>query len=212
MPAGAWEYEQWVTWKSRKENDHEFNRFDVRHEFEYGVTDRFTAALYLDWRLQHSEDSSQFRDVAVEGVYQLTDPTKDFIGSAIYGEVKLGDEVFAVEGKLILQKNIGPFIIAWNGEIEAEWEGDDYEEDLGVFEQTLGVSYQVSPQFSFGVEALHEIEREDWREWSDHLVYVGPNVSYRAGAWWITAAPLFQASDVDSEAEFQTRFIFGINF
>ena len=36
-PKGEWEYEQWMTWKHYDNKD----RFDFRHEFEYGITDTF---------------------------------------------------------------------------------------------------------------------------------------------------------------------------
>lgn len=54
------------------------------------MTDRLQAGFYFsDWRVQHSEGSTstQWRDVAVELIYNLTDPQKDCIGSALYGEV-----------------------------------------------------------------------------------------------------------------------------
>ena len=45
MAAGAMELESWVTWKTNQANDPDFERFDIRHEFEYGVTDRLQLAL-----------------------------------------------------------------------------------------------------------------------------------------------------------------------
>lgn len=209
MPAGAFEFEQWVTWKSHSEKNRDLSRFDFRHEIEYGVTDKFQVAFYFDWRYLHSEDGSQWDDVAFEAIYQLTDPTKDFLGSAIYGEIKLGDDKLVLEGKLLLQKNLGPFIFAYNGVIEAEWEGD---EKVGVFEQTAGISCQIIPQLSAGAEAKHEIEWSEWREQGDNVVWVGPNVSYRAKGWWVTVAPLFQVTSIAGEPDFVTRMIIGVDF
>jgi len=217
QPKGAWEYEQWFTWKTDKDTDPKFDRLEFRHEFEYGMTDDFQIAFYIaDWRYQDGrsvqDDGAEVRDAAVELIYQLADPVVDPLGVAIYGEVKLGDEVIALEAKLLLQKNIGAWVFAWNGTFEAEWEGERLDEDKLELEQTLAVSYQIDPSLLVGAELLHEIEYDDWSEWEDHIVSIGPNASWRPGAWWITATALWQVTDVESEANFQARVIFGFDF
>ena len=216
LPVGQLEYEQWVTWKTDKDVDGEFDRIDFRHELEFGLTDNLQLAVYLsDWRVQRGDSvdsGAEWRNVAVETIFALTDPVTDPLGSALYGEIKLGDEVIALEGKIILQKNIGKWVFAWNGTIEAEWEGSDFSEDKGEFQQTLGGSYQFTPKLLVGFELLHEVEYDDWSEWRDHVVYLGPNVSHRTGDWWITATPMIQVTDVDSEPNFQFRLIFGFTF
>ncbi|MCI0631255.1 MAG: hypothetical protein L0Y44_11450 [Phycisphaerales bacterium] len=216
MTPGHFEYEQWVTWKTHKDDDPDFDRFDFRHELEFGVTNDLQLGLYLsDWRVQDGQsvdDGTAWRNVAAELIYGLTDPVTDPLGSALYGEIKIGDELLELEAKIILQKNIGKWVFAWNGTIEAEWEGERFDEDTGTFEQTLGGSYQFSPSLLVGFEGLHEVEYEDWSQWGDHAVYLGPNASYRANAWWLTVTPLVQVTDVDSEPDFQVRMIFGFDF
>lgn len=217
MPKGHLEYEQWVTWKARKEVDSNFDRLDFRHELEYGVTDTWQVALYLsDWRYEEGDSvgdgGAEWRNVAVETIYQLMDPTADPLGVALYGEVKGGDELFALETKLILQKNLGQWMAVWNGTLEAEWEGNGLHEDKGELEQALGLSYQINPRWRVGAELTHGIEYADWSDWGDHVVYIGPNASFRRKAWWVTLTPGFQVTGVDEEVDFQTRMIFGVNF
>ncbi len=216
LPRGSAEYEQWVTWKTHKGTDSDFDRIDFRHELEFGLTDRLQLALYVsDWRYQDGatvDDGAEWRNAAVEVIYRLTDPVTDPVGLALYGEVKLGDELLELEGKLIAQKDIGKWVVAWNGTIEAEWEGSDFDQDKGKLEQSLGASYQFSPGLLGGFELLHEVEYEDWSRWGDHVLYLGPNLSYRPGQWWATITPLAQVTDVDSEPDFQIRVIFGIDF
>ena len=217
MPKGEWEFEQHLTWKTHKHNqDSSYNRLDVRHELEYGVTDRLQAALYLDWRYQEGdsvdEDRARFRDVALEVIYQMTDPTEDVFGSALYGEVKWGDEVFELEGKLLLQKNLENWTFVWNGKAAAEWESEDYDEDKGEFGQTLGASYWLSDRISLGLEAIHEMEFNNWDTAEDQVVYVGPSLSLRVWGGFITVSPLAQATSVDGEADYQTRFIATFKF
>ena len=217
MEKGEWEYEQHITWKTHKHNeDSSYSRFDVRHELEYGITDRLQAALYFDWRYKGGRsvgnDRARFRDVALEVIYQLTDPEVDAFGSALYGEVKWGDEVFEVEGKLLLQKNIGDWMLVWNGKAAAEWESKDYDEDKGEFGQTVGVSYRLSDRISLGVEAVHEWELKNWDTASDHVVYAGPSLSVKMLGGFVTLSPLMQLTDVDGEADYQTRLIAAFNF
>jgi len=217
MPKGEWEYEQHVTWQTHKHNeDSSYSRFDVRHELEYGVTDRLQAAVYLDWRYKGGrsveKDRARFRDVALEVIYQLTDPEVDAFGSALYGEVKWGDEVFEVEGKLLLQKNIGDWMLVWNGKAAAEWESKDYDEDKGEFGQTVGISYRFSDRVSFGIEAIHEWELKSWDAAGDHVVYAGPSLSVRMLGGFVTLSPLMQVTDVVGEADYQTRLIAAFKF
>lgn len=217
MPAGHAEYEQWVTWKTHKENDTDFDRFDIRHEIEFGITDQFQLAIYVsDWRYEDgssvSNNKADWRNVAVEAIYSLSDPTADAFGSAVYGEVKYGDELFVLETKLLLQKNIGQWVFAYNGTVEAEWEGEDLNDDKGEFANTVGVSYQFSPKLSLGAELLHEIEYDGWSNWGDDVVYAGPVVSKSSDSWWFAVTPMFQLTDHAAEPDFQTRLIIGIDF
>jgi hypothetical protein len=219
LPKGTLELETWVTWKTRNAsggiND---DTFDFRHEIEYGVTDRFQLALYLpDWTLKDDEKHnwhSRFKDVGVEAVYNLTNPTTDWLGSALYGEVKIGDRYLVLEGKLLLQKNFGPWIVAYNAIVEAEFEGAHLDEETGEFKQTAGISYQVNPSFTVGAELLHEIAYPEWTygNRSDQALYVGPNASLRFGNFFVTATVLAQVSDIEDEPDVQTRMICGFHF
>lgn len=213
---GEWEFEQWVTWKTAKETNRDYDRFDFRTEIEYGVTDNFQLGLYLsDWRYEENRPEGKhrgdWRDVAVEAIWNLADPATQPVGLALYGELKYGDELFEVEGKFIAEKRFGKLTLAYNAIIEAEWEGHHYDEDNGELAQTAGLSYQFSPKFLAGVELVHEFGIPDWRGVRGKAVlYVGPNFSYRTENWWATLTPLFQLSDVEDEPDFQMRLIFGV--
>lgn len=212
MPKGSLEFEPWFTYKHYDDKD----RFEFRYELEYGVTDNFQIAAYLsDWRitdLDDGETEAEWRTAGMEAIYSLSDPNKDWLGSALYGEVLIGPEKFALEGKLLLQKNFGPLALVYNAVVEAEWEGSNYDEKVGVWENTFGVSYQLNPNFTVGVEALHEVEFADWSEAGDHVFYAGPNLSYRTKGFFATVAGLVQASDVDGEPEAQVRLLMGFTF
>lgn len=215
MPKGGLEYEQWVTWKSYDDKE----RFDFRHEFEYGLTDTLTLDVYLtDWRYENADGdggSSSYEHSGISLRKMLTDPNQSTLGSGLYGEVLVGEHEVALEGKLLLQKNIGPVVLVYNLIIEAEWEGEnlrDLDESVGVWENTAGLSYQVNPNLLFGLEAVHEVEFEEWRTSGEHVVYAGPNISLRAGRFFATAAALAQATDVDEEADTEMRVLAGVMF
>ena len=123
--------------------------------------------------------------------------------------VRNGAKVVIVD---MVQKNIDRVVIAWNGVAEAEWEGDGYDDDKGVFGQTLGASYEINPRWLIGAELVHEIEYAGWSDWGDHFVAIGPNVSHRREQFWITATALFQVSDMANESDFQLRTIIGFDF
>jgi hypothetical protein len=209
-PPGSFEYEQWFTWK----HGDDFDKYQFRHELEFGLTDRLQLGVYLfDWEheKEDGESETKWEGTGVELIYQLTDPTKSALGSALYFEALASDEEAKLEGKLLLQKNFGPFIAVYNLVIEAEWE-DDFKEDVGVWENTFGLSYEVRPNFFVGLEGLHEIEFEGWSEAGDHVFYAGPNISFRKGKFFTTLTGLFQLGDVDGEADSQLRIIAGITF
>lgn len=106
-------------------------------------------------------------------------------------------------------------MLAYNATLEAEWEGEKFgyfTERTGTFEQTLGASYQFSPNFLLGTEFLHEIEFSDWAEGGDSLVYAGPNASFRYDRFFVTTTTLIQATGISVEPDFQLRTIFGFQF
>lgn len=210
---GSIELENWLTW--RRTNDPErADQLDFRHEIEFGVTDKFQVSVYLaDWFYKNDNERSGFTyaDSAIEVIYNLTNPVVDPVGLSIYGEIRAGDRLVELESKLIAQKNFGPLILAYNATLEAVWEGSDLAEREGEFSQALGASYELSPRLSVGVELLHEFVFPEWRD-DEKLrnLFVGPNISYRRGNWFVTVTALAQATDTPDEADFQVRTIFGI--
>lgn len=205
------EMENSITW-SRGSNPERSDQLDLRHEFEFGVTDRFQASVYVaDWLYENNNERTGFTysGSAIELIYNLTNPVLDPVGLSIYGELKAGDRLIELESKLIAQKNLGPLILAYNATLEAVWEGRDLTEREGEFSQALGASYEISPRLSVGVELLHEFVFPEWRDGEQNL-FAGPNVSYRRANWFVTVTALAEATDTPGEPDFQVRTIFGV--
>ena len=215
MIKGEVEYEQWITWKTNKKSDSRFEEFRFRHEIEWGVTDEFQLAFYVaDWRHKRtsSEEHTYFHDIAVEAIYQLQAPNPDQMGVALYGEVKYGSEFFELEGKLLFELELDQVNLLYNFVIEAEWEGQDFDEDKGKIENAFAVTYQPTPSTTLGLQVIWEVEFPDWSEQGDDVVYIGPSISTQSDGWWIAVSPLFQVTNVDSEPDLQVRLLFGIDF
>jgi hypothetical protein len=214
-PPGSVDFENSFTWK-RTTNPGLSNQFEFRHEIEYGVTDRFQASVYVaDWLYQNSRGHSgtTYSDNAIELIYNLTNPVVDSVGFSLYQEYKAGYHLFEWESKAILQKNLGPLIIAYNATLEAVWEGHNLAETEGELSQALGASYELAPRLSVGLEMLHEVVLPKWRNTGTiRNFFIGPNISYRHGRWFVTATALVQATNTADEADLQVRTIFGFGF
>ena len=214
-PAGLSEYEQWATWKTDKSGDERFERLEFRQEFEHGLTDRLQVGFYFaNWRYTRTAEGSdtEVRSSSLELIYNLRDPMTSALGVAIYGEVTLGPQVCELEGKLLLEKNLGPLVLVANSILEAAWEDEDWGQDEGKFEQTLGLSRQLSPKLLFGAEALYEVAFPDWSDTGESLFYAGPTASVRSRGWWLTPTPLLQLSDQSDQPDLMWRTLVGVPF
>ncbi len=221
---GEWEFEQWATWQTNKrERDQSFDRWDFRSELEYSLTEKFALAVYFDTRYEDTlADNSgeiDFHDVALEAVYTFTDAVQDPIGSAIYAEVKYGDEdeFLEVETKLLLTKQVGAWTFNYNFVFEHEWEEKGYEEESAKWKNIFGVSYEVNRNFRAGLELMHSNKVSgglfDYEEGSDdHVVYLGPVVHFAFEEFWVTLSTNYQISETPGEAELLTRIIVGFSF
>jgi hypothetical protein len=214
---GSVEIENSVTFRTGTDGDR-FSQVDFRHEFEFGVTKHLQLSLYVaDWDY-HSGFADQrsgyaYQGTAVEGIYNLTNPVTDTVGLSLYEEVKGGYEFFESESKVILQKNFGPVILAYNATLEATWEGRNLLEREGELQQALGVSYEFAPWISAGIEMIHEVVLPDWKSsQAANNFFVGPNVSVRHGRCFATITALAQATQTSDEPDVQLRTIVGFAF
>ena len=233
LPKGGWEFEQWITYRGDK-GEGTFARWDLREEIEYGVTDRYTTALYLNFRDVHSdpgggagsEDDFEFRGISSEHKYQLLNPRTKPLGVLLYGEVTTEGSFLELEQKLVLQKFFGEderWNAVFNAIVEEEWEYESSgtEEEMSL-EFTAGLSYKLNSNWAVGVEGRnHRVFEGFTTEEEASAWFVGPNVHYGTSKWWATLTVLPQVSgrpdDEDglnfSEHErIEVRLIAGINF
>ena len=232
LPKGGFEFEQWATLKMEKDAG-DYNRLDLREEFEFGLTDRLTTSAYLNLRYQATrsvpgetnEHMFGFESVSSEWKYKLSDPTTDLVGFLLYGEITANNEEYEFEFKLVFSKHIGPVTIAYNFVFEWELEetnGNSVWQWANVIENTIGVALDLPflPGSSVGVEARSEAHFERSLGGEHNSAYwIGPNVHYATGTWWATLSFLTQIKDGNgldfsegAYTKYELRIMFGINF
>lgn len=194
---------------------------DYTAEFEYGVTDRFTASAYL-MAMTHkfkdafpagngvyaeSGDSTNFSGVKAAAKYNFMSPYKDAFGFAIVIEpIYLAryrldgskTEAYELETRFIFQKNFydDTWVNVYNFNIEGEYRkfknGDpDAVENEFRFQHIIGSSYRVIPKWYVGLEGRHTMDIVNGKK-NHFAVAMGPNLHYGDKRWYATVTYLRQ--------------------
>ncbi len=202
MPRGLLEYEQWVTLRagrSKAVGQDNFNRWELRHELEYGITDNYTLSLYLNESVE-SFRSPQTREhhthlhfdgVSLENRLMLLNPADHTVGLAIYLEPRFAGDEAELEQRIILGQRLGDWKWALNLTHATEW-SDDLKATEGEVEISLGLTRQLGPHWNVGLEVRDHNELPDYRIWENTALYIGPVATYRQEKWWATLAVMPQ--------------------
>lgn len=236
LPAGAVEFENWTTLRAGRSKEvgrENYNRWDLRQELEYGVTDAYTVALYLNEKAESYRDPSTGADISdfvwkglsLENRFNVLNPATHAIGLTLYLEGRYSGEEAAVEQKIILGQRHGDWKWALNLEHETEWE-DNLETVEGKAGASLGLTRDLGHSWSLGVELRSESVISDYEEWEETALFLGPVVSYRQEKWWaaLTVLPQIrgwnhdgtddgsQSLDLAGHERLNIRLLFGIDF
>ncbi|HAO99941.1 MAG TPA: hypothetical protein DCQ83_07865 [Fibrobacteres bacterium] len=209
LPAGATEVEIWNT--ARIGKDAYYYGLDQRLEFETGLTDHLQASLYLNW-MRTTEaagtsdtlrSTSAFKGLSAELKYKISDPSADALGFGLYGELGFNTDATELEGKALLDKNVGSWILAANLIVEAEIENRSLETEEIEISPVIGAAYEISPRISAGLELRNhnEFEKEGGEsfEWMNSAVYLGPSLAYTTKAMTVTFTLLPQLPALKTE-------------
>jgi len=191
---GEREIEQEFTWASGHARE-AFQEVESRTEFEYGVTDDFQAAFYLnyDWARVRSHvpfapaETSSLTGVSAEFIYRFLNVYFDPIGLALYAEPSIGNGTRSFELKLLLQKNFfnDRLRFAFNINAEDVWEKNAmgrYDESSAL-EFFGGLSYNLTPEWSVGAELDNERGYEGLilggsSRYAENAYFAGPTIQY----------------------------------
>ncbi len=245
MPQGATEFENWVTLRTQRNDaveQHNYNKWELRQEFEYGVTDNYTASLYLNESYEYfstktvDEDTglettertreSSFDGVSIENRLMILNPATNPVGLTLYFEPRFSGEELELEEKIILGQRVGDWKWALNISHATEW-FDDFDAKEGELEFTFGLTREINKRWHLGFEFRNHNELPEYKEWENTVFFVGPVVTYQRENWWMTVTALaqvygknYQNSDPDGKSNFElegheylnVRCIIGIDF
>ena len=235
MTAGGMEFEQWVTLRTLRNDQvgqRNYSALELREEFEYGVTDRYTVSVYLNGKQQGYEDPATssdfskftFQGVSLENQYMVLNPADKPVGLTLYLEPRFSGMEFELEQKIILGQRHGNWKWALNLTHATEW-ADHFHDTEGEVEASVGLAYQFGKRWAVGVEARDHNELPEYAQWENTALYVGPVVSYRADKWWgaLTVMPqVFGANfggdpdgngwlELEGHERLNIRLMFGIS-
>jgi len=221
FPQGAAEFEQWITLRTQRTGDN-YNKWELREEFEYGVTDSYSVSLYLNASAENSD--SRFDGVSLENRYMLLNPAEHPIGLTLYLEPRYAGDEAEVEEKIILGQRVGDWKWAVNLSHATEW-SDDLHAVEGEVEADFGLTRRLNNRWSLGAELRDHNELPDYHLWENTALFLGPVVTYTQEKWWATLSVLpqiygnnFQGNPDDNHAfelegheRLNVRLVFGIS-
>ena len=161
---GEREFEQWLIWRA----DHAIGTYRdllAQSEIEYGITDDLQGSLYLNYEWTREGDAatptSEQSLVGAQGelIYRVLNVYFDPVGLAFYLEPSFAAGQRGLETKILLQKNFfnDTLRFAFNTNFEDDW--DRYRDrwvKMSALEFDAGLAYNVTPDFSIGMEFDNE--------------------------------------------------------
>jgi len=199
---GQNELESWHTIRTGR--DDFYLRYDNRTEYEIGLGSNLQTAFYLNLGSKtvtitsdsiKSLSTSNNLGFSNEWKFKLLDPVANVMGLALYGEVGISTDEIEVEGKIIVDKKIGIFTIAFNGVYEQEfapeyknqeleWETEQKLDGYLAFACFLGSGFHLTQE-----NAIKNVF--DGGQIAHSALYSGIGFSYSMDKFWVnfTAMP-----------------------
>jgi hypothetical protein len=217
-PKGELDVETWNTFAPQGEVDGGPASRGMRSmiELEYGITDRWDAALYNMLDVTSGDTDSGYAGLKIETRYRPTDRGEWIVDPVFYLEFQQlfrGDANQKYEGKLIVAKDIGNVNIAANVAFEEErttepaWNTE--------VEYAAGTSYALSPAWILGAEVFGKAEKGEMGG-VENRTWAGPALSWAGGGRgalrgvWVTLAG--GAGFTDDSDSYYARLIVGLQF
>jgi hypothetical protein len=236
LPAGALEFENWITLGAGRTADvgqSDYTRWDLRQELEYGVSDAYTLALYLNETATSFQDPStdadvsdfEFGGVSLENRFNVLNPATHAVGLTLYLEGTYAGSEAEIEEKLILGQRHGDWKWALNLEHATEWE-DHLGKVEGELGASIGLARDLGSRWSLGLEFRSHTILPDYERVESTALFLGPVVSYHQEKWWLAFGVLPQihgwnhdgnpdgnsSLDLAEHERLNVRLLLGINF
>ena len=163
-------------------------------ELEYGLSNKWGIAMYLDFEDPKGESLKHVRTKALMAHYAFFDKGSRPVDLAIYLEYIFHNKDYKdyeeFEVRLILEKDVGPFRIDFNPIFEKKTSGAKVEEGL-EFNYALGLYYLNNGEGIYfsknlmiqpGIEFYGKMgEISDFKDWDDQRHYIFPTLDMHIG-------------------------------
>ena len=231
---GQKEIEVWSTLSGGRVNF--YKGLDHSLEFEIGLGRKLQTSFYLNYGYRttvgtengiQSINNSTDYSFANEWKLKLSDPMANRLGSALYFEYSLAPTATTFEGKLILDKQMGTFVSAFNlvGEYEIgrmfTIDGTKLRSETTgelAIELNYGLSYKIKNHLSLGFEAMNQNQIKG-STWEDSVLLLGPCFSYSTNGFWLNLTFMPQITnlkggglELTDHERLQSRLIFSYEF
>jgi len=235
LTPGARELELWVT--PRLDRDSFYQRADQRLEVELGLAERLQTSVYFNFNLWRTDPDAKVVftwSISNEWKLKLLDPVADPVGLAVYGEVTGGpaDGLLELEAKLILDKQLGPLLLAFNATGEEDFTfGATSTSTLTEVIGTAGATYLFrlgeDTQLGVGAEVRSESFFAGDTGYRGTAFYAGPQVTFAVKGFWavLSFQPQFAGNksaamaasypdplELHDHERYQARLLAGIHF
>lgn len=233
LPKGGIDLEFWHTSRVGHKNAF-FHAQDQRMELEFGLGKNFQTAFYFNRFQKTSIDSFNNNTTSIEigfsneWKWKLSDPISNTLGSALYSEIGWKGDEIELETKLILDKQIGKNLFAFNlvAELEHEIKKENGKTELELEETPVELDFaymrNLSKSWGIGFEIVNHNDIGRPNGWENSVWYAGPTFNYRGNRWFVIANFLPQLFNghktsffpnnkvLDEHERFEGRLIIGI--
>jgi hypothetical protein len=204
MPRGHAELEYYLTSKvPDMHNYDDKNSWEHQAELEYGLTDHWDISVYQRWQHTNTQtdDKFEYTGTKLRTRYRIGEKGMYPIDTLLYMEYKRPDgsnAPEALEGKLVIAKDIGKFNVSYNQIIEAGINNNGEIEH----EYAAGVNYELNPTWKFAIESTGNLTEDEY--------YIGPTASRAHPRFWFGLGVLRGLNDRSDDL--RARFIMGLPF
>jgi hypothetical protein len=225
---GTAEIEPWTTVHAGRAAY--YSETDARLAFDYGIAKNLEGAFYWNFSTIAEDvlvpgatqktrlNDTQLDSFSLDLKYKLSDPVADVLGSALYLEGSLGPLLASVEGRVILDKQLGSLLLTANLVANRIEHLELRPVSEVTFAAVAAAGYFVTPTF---VPSL-ELRSENGEQLERSVLYFGPSFSLLTEGWWATLAIQPQIAafkgataghsfDLDENERLQVRLMLGFH-
>ncbi len=198
LAKGNAEVEFWQTAVTHDVQTRNASDWKQQLELEYGITDRFNAALYSVYEQVADSQSLTYLGYKMELKYRIAEKNELPVDVLLYAEQEVSTEEGNVfEGKLILGKDIGRLNLTYNQIYERL--ANTGEEENGY---AFGINYEIVPAFRFGIESKGSYKEKEYA--------AGPTLAWLGNRIWADLGAVYGLNKKSNDRE--VRFMLGVPF